>query len=133
MVFSDSIWKDCADTGRSTVAYIVFYQVLPINNCKHIPVPVSRSSSKNEYNTACTTGMDLAHFRTLHIESPNKDLYVVSEKEPLIILYIKSDLCMAKNGKEIKHTRHISRRMNFVRYGEECNLHKIVWYVRGLK
>ena len=26
MAFSDSSWKDCPDTGRSTGAYIIFYQ-----------------------------------------------------------------------------------------------------------
>ena len=28
---------------------------------------------------------------------------------------------MDNNDKETKHTRHISRRMNLVRNGEECN------------
>ena len=34
---------------------------------------------------------------------------------------------MAKNGKDTKHTRHISRRMNFVRNGEKRKMHKIDW------
>ena len=34
---------------------------------------------------------------------------------------------MAKNGKDIKHTRHIARRMHFVRNGEKCKMHKIGW------
>ena len=40
---------------------------------------------------------------------------------------------MNKNGKDTKHTRHIYRRMHFVRNGEECNFHKIVWFERGLQ
>ena len=42
-------------------------------------------------------------------------------------LYIKPGICMAKNGKYTKHTRHISRRMHFVINGEECNFHKTLW------
>ena len=39
---------------------------------------------------------------------------------------------MAKNGKDTKHTRQIARRMNFVRNGEKCNMHKIDWCEGGL-
>ena len=45
MVSSDSSWKDCPDTGRSTGAYIVFYQGGPIYHGTHVPVPVSQSSA----------------------------------------------------------------------------------------
>ena len=34
---------------------------------------------------------------------------------------------MAKNGNDNKHTRHISRRVNFVRNGEKCKMYKIYW------
>ena len=40
---------------------------------------------------------------------------------------------MSKNCKDKKHTRHISRRMYFVRNGEECNIHKIVWCEGGMQ
>ena len=36
----------------------------------------------------------------------------------------KSDVCMAKNDKDTKHTRHIARRINFVSNGEIFNIHK---------
>ena len=39
----------------------------------------------------------------------NEDPDIVTEETPLIILHIKSDVCMANNGNDIKHTRHISR------------------------
>ena len=35
---------------------------------------------------------------------------------------------MDDNGKDTKHTRHIARRMHFVRYGEKCKMHKIDWF-----
>ena len=39
---------------------------------------------------------------------------------------------MAKNSKDTKHTRHIARRMHFVRIGEKCKMHKIDWCEVGL-
>ena len=42
MDFSDSIWKDCPDTGRSTGAYILFYQGGPIYNGTHVPGTVAQ-------------------------------------------------------------------------------------------
>ena len=38
-----------------------------------------KSSSESEYNAACTTVMDLAHFRMLIYEFLNKDQYIVPE------------------------------------------------------
>ena len=63
--------------------------------------------------------MDLAHFSILIHELLNKDPDIVQEEAPLIILDIKSDNCMAKNGKDTKHTRNIARRMHFVMNGEK--------------
>ena len=40
---------------------------------------------------------------------------------------------MAKNGKDTKHTRHIARRMHFLRNGEKCKMHKIDWCEVGLQ
>ena len=40
---------------------------------------------------------------------------------------------MAKNGKDTKHTRHISRRLNSVRNEEKCKMKKIDWCEGGLK
>ena len=114
MDFSDSSWKYCLDTGRSTGAYIIFYQGVPIDHSTHVPGPVSQSSAENEYNAACTAGMALAHFRMLIHEFLNKDLDIVREEAPLIVLDGKSDMCMAKNGKDTKHIIHIARRMHFV-------------------
>ena len=62
--------------------------------------------------------MDLEHFRILNNELMNKDPYVVPEQAPLITLDRKSALCVAKNGKDTKHNRHIVRRMHFLRNGE---------------
>ena len=42
MDFSDSSCQDCPDTGRSTGAYIIFYQGGPIDHVTHAPVPVAQ-------------------------------------------------------------------------------------------
>ena len=46
MAFSDSSWKDCPNTGRSTGAYIIFYQGGTIDHGTHVPVPVAQSSAE---------------------------------------------------------------------------------------
>ena len=113
MAFSDSIWQDCPDTGRSTGAYIFLYQGGPIDHGTHVPVSVAQSSAESEYNAAFTAGMDLAHFRMLVHELLNEDPYMVPKEAPLIVLDSKSAMCMAKNGRDTKHIRHIARIMNF--------------------
>ena len=47
-----------------------------------------------------------------------KYIDIVLEEDPLIILDSMYDMCMDKNGKDIKDTRHISRRVIFSRNGE---------------
>ena len=76
--------------------------------------------------------MDIAHFRMLIHELLNKDPDIVTEESPLIVLDRKSAMCMANNGKDTKHTRHIARIMHLVRNGEKCNMHKIDWCEGGL-
>ena len=36
-------------------------------------------------------------------------------------------------GKDTKHTRHIARRMHFLRNREKCKMHKIDWCEGGLQ
>ena len=76
--------------------------------------------------------MSLAHVRILILEFLNKNPYIVLWESPLIILDSKSDVCMAKNSKDTKHTRQISRRVHFLRNGENCKMHKIDWCEVGL-
>ena len=58
----------------------------------------------------------------------NKDPDIFPEQSPLFILYSKSAMCMANNVKDIKHTRHVSRRVYFARNGENFKIHDIYWY-----
>ena len=133
MDFSDSSWQDCPDTGRTTGSYIIFYQDGKIDHVTHVPGPVYQSRADSEYNAACTAGMSLAHLRILINELFNKDPDIFPEEAPLIFLYSKSSMCMANNGKDNKHTRHNTRRINFVRNGEKWNMNKINWCEGGLQ
>ena len=63
----------------------------------------------------------------------NKYPDIVPDGAPLFLLVIKSDMFMNKNGKYTKHTRHIARRMNFVRNCEKYKMNKIYWCEGGLK
>ena len=63
----------------------------------------------------------------------NEDPDMVPKEAPLIVLDRKSAMCMAKNGRDIKHTIHITRIMYFVRNGEKCKMHRIEWCEGGLQ
>ena len=100
MAFYDSSWQDCPDTGRSTGAYIIFYQGGTIDHGTHIQGPVAQSSAESEYNAALTAGMALAHFRMLVREFLNEDPDMLPKEDPLIVLDGKSAMCMSKSGKD---------------------------------
>ena len=42
-------------------------------------------------------------------------------------------MCMDNNSNNTKHTRHIARRMHFLRNGEKCKIHDIDWCEGGLQ
>ena len=133
MDFSDSNWQDFPDTGRDKGEYIIFYQGGPFDHVTHFPVPVDKWSKESQYNAAWTAGMSLAYIRILIHEFLNKDPDIVPEEAPMIILDSKSAVCIAKNGKDTKHTREITRIMYLVRNGEKWKIHKIDWCEGGLQ
>ena len=123
-----------SDLDSSNDATIVRHSVCgTIDHGTHVPGPVSQSSAESEYNAAFTAGMALAHLRMLVHELLNEDTDMVPKEDPLIVLDSKYAMCMDKNGKDTKHTRHIARRMHFVRNGEKCKMHKIDWCEGGLQ
>ena len=67
-----------------------------------------------KYNAACNAVIDLTHFRILINELLKKYPDIVPDSSPLIILDSNFGLCMANNGKDSKHTRYISRIVNFM-------------------
>ena len=63
----------------------------------------------------------------------NKDLDIVPEEAPLILLDSKSAVCMSNNGKYNKHTWHIAIRVRFVRNDEKWKMNRIDWCEEGLQ
>ena len=57
---------------------------------------------------------------------------IVPEEARLIILDSKSDVFIAKNGKDTNHTMHISRKVHFLKNCEKCKIRKNVWCEVGL-
>ena len=47
MTFSDSSWKYCPETGRSTGEYMICYQVGTIDHVTHVTEPVDQSSAES--------------------------------------------------------------------------------------
>ena len=76
--------------------------------------------------------MDLSHFRMINNEFLNRYTYVVPEQAPLVILDIKSDVYIANNGMDTKHTRPLSIIVCFVINGDGYNFNKTVWFEGGL-
>ena len=77
MDFSDSSCKDYPDIGRSTGAYIMFYQGGPIDHVTHVSWPVAQPSAESDYNAEFNTGMALAHFSMVINELLNNDTCIV--------------------------------------------------------
>ena len=66
MTFSDSSWKYCPDTGRSTGSYIIFYQGGSIDYDTHVLGTFSQSSEDIDYNSAYTAGMAEGTFKDVN-------------------------------------------------------------------
>ena len=126
MAFSDSSWQYCPDTVISTEKFIIFYQGGPIDYGTHVPGPSDQASAESEYNVACTEGIVLSHFRMLIHELLIKDPDIVPEESPFIVLNSKSAMCMANNGKDTKHTRHIARIIHFVRWEKSVRCTRLI-------
>ena len=69
--------------------------------------------------------MYLSRFRMLIHEFLNKDLDILPKEALLIVMDSKYDMFMAKNGKDNKKTGNISRRMHFVRNGDNYKIQKM--------
>ena len=51
MLFTDSSWQDCLDTGKSTGSYLLYHQCGIIDAGSFVPTPVAMSIAKAEYNS----------------------------------------------------------------------------------
>ena len=121
------IFGEIVQTLEEVQEHIIFFQGGPIDHGTHVQGQVSQSILEIEYNAVCTAGMALANFRMLVHDFLNKGPDIFQEESLLMIFENKSPVCMAYNGKDTKHTRHISRRIDVVRNDEKCKIDKIDW------
>ena len=126
VIFCDSSWQDCPDTGRSTGCYHIYFQGGIVDHGTFVPSPVAQSSAEAEYNTAAVATMSTSHVRMTVNE------FLGYEADDLvhpiqILLDSQSATAMGKSFKDTKHTRHIARRYHYVRQGEEDGIHNLNW------
>ena len=113
VMFTDSFWQDCPDTGRSTGGYLLYHQGGLVDGGSFVPNPVALSSAEAEYNA-------LAHAMqaTTGTRQLIQELYGNHPDTPLSIPCLcdsESALIIGSNLKDTKRTRHIQRRIHYVR------------------
>ena len=132
IIFSDSSWNDCIDTGRSTGGYISFNQGGPADYGSHLPVPVAMSSGEAEYISAAVACMRASHLRMLIYDlrdmgSDKYDQDNVNMEPARIIIDNEAAISMAKCNKDTAGNRHVARRYHYVRQGTALQEHKFEW------
>ena len=113
MLFTDSSWQDCPDTGRSTGAYILSHQGGIIDAGSFFPNPIAMSTAESEYNALLQAMQHVINSRQIV-----QELYGNRPDRPLSIPFFcdsESAIIMGRNQKDTKRTRHIQRRVHFVR------------------
>ena len=65
VMFTDSSWNDCKDTGRSTGGYIAMTQGGTVDYGSHLPIPVAMPSGETEYVASAAACMRVSHLRIL--------------------------------------------------------------------
>ena len=113
ILFTDSSWQDCPDTGRSTGGYLLYHQGGIIDGASFTPNPVAMSTAEAKYNALAYAMQAVINskqsIQELHGNHPDTPLSV-----PLLC-DSESAIIMGSNQKDTKRTRHIQRRMHFVR------------------
>ena len=130
IIFSDSSWNDCIDTGRSTGVYISFNQGGPADYGSHIPVPVVISNGEAEYISAAVACMRVSHLRMIIYDlrcmgSDNYDQDNVNMEHARIIIDNEAAISMEKCNKDCTGIRHIARRYHYVQQGRALKEHKL--------
>ena len=84
------------------------------------------SSAEAEYNACAVAAMAVAHSRMLvnELNGVNPDEYGEATK---ILVDNTSAKAMAQNDKDTKHTRHIARRVHYVRNGQQEGAHNLTY------
>ena len=115
IMFTDSSWQDCPDTGRSTGSYQIYQQGGIVEAACFVPNPVAMSSAEAEYNAVAHAMQRCANVRQVLQElsgnAPDAPLNIP------VLCDSESALIIGQNNKDTKRTRHIERRIHYVRDG----------------
>ena len=133
ITFSDSSWQDCPDAGRSTGCYVILVQGGVVDISSHVPMPVALSSAEAEYNTAAVACMATSHVRMVTNEFMRIPVDTYGEPPTKILLDSESAIAMSKNSRDSKRTRHIERRVHYVRQGQGTGMHSLEYVPADLQ
>jgi len=113
ILFCDSSWQDCVDTRRSTGAYHIYLDGSLIKSATFVPIPVAHSSAEAEYNACAFTLMDAIYVKQVwnfmngrHSDTPLTFALFTDSK---------SAIAMIECDHVTKHSRHIDRRVHFIK------------------
>ena len=132
IMFTDSSWNDCIDTGRSTGGYIAMIQGGAVDYGSHLPVPVAMSSGEAEYIASAVVCMRSSHLRMLgydieHMGKIDYNPMEIKYDPSYIIIDNEAAKCMSECNKDTAGNRHVARRYHYVRQGSLLNEHKFKW------
>ena len=120
IVFTDSSWQDCPDTGKSTGCYLIYINGSLVDAASFVPTPVALSSAEAEYNACAFALTAVIHntqiYNTLQGTDPDKQVTV-----PMFV-DSASAVAMMANERINKRTRHIARRIHFVRQAKATGI-----------
>ena len=111
---TDASWQDCPDTSRSTGCYMLFAQGGIVDAASFVPNPIALSSAESEYNAGAFGVTAAQHVRQLF-----QELHGLEPDTPLsipLVMDSSSAIAIASKSRDTRHTRHIQRRIHFVRF-----------------
>ena len=63
IIFCDSSWQDCVDSGRSTEAYYIHLNGSLVKSTTFGPIPIAYSSAEAEYNACAFALTDVIYVK----------------------------------------------------------------------
>ena len=121
LLFTDSSWQDCPDTSRSTGCYHIYLHGSLVDSASFVPIPIANSSAEAEYNAAALGLTAAIYAKQMYNSFMNRH-----PDAPLTIALFtdsQSAIAMMTSAKDTKRTRHIERRVHFVRQAYEQGLY----------
>jgi hypothetical protein len=111
---TDASWQDCPDTSRSTGCYMLFAQGGIVDAASFVPNPIALSSAESECNAAAFGVTAAQHIRQLFQEL--RGLLPDTQLSIPLVMDSSSAIAIASKSRDTRHTRHIQRRVHFVRF-----------------